>query len=157
MFVALTVIVKLPDVPAGRKTDSTLFLGSAAPPVVELAPEKTLPRKVWPLIVTWRSRLLTAGEPVVGPGASVHASVTRNGWEVVATEPVTWKVCPVAPKVCVWSMIKRCVPSNARPMSILPIPWLFDGRLPPAPVPVIYAAEFIRNAFVIAGEGAPKP
>src|SRR5262245_5921502 len=101
MFDALTVIVKLPDVPAGKKTDSTLFLGSAAPPVVELAPEKTLPRKVWPLIATTRSRLLTAAEPVVGPGASVQANVTRNGCEVVATEPVTWKVCPVSLNVCV--------------------------------------------------------
>src|SRR5262249_59373605 len=90
MFVALTVTVKLPDVPAGRKTDSTLFLGSAEPPVVEFAPEKTLPRKVWPLIVTSRSRLLTAGEPVVGPGASVQAHVTRDGCEVGATEPVLW-------------------------------------------------------------------
>src|SRR5262249_7560392 len=122
MFVALTVRVKLPDVPAGRKTDSALFLGSAAPPVVEFAPEKTLPLKVWPLIVTSRSRLLTAGDPVVGPGASLQASVTRNGWEVVATEPVTWKVSPVAPKVCVWSPTNRDVPSNARPRSILPIP-----------------------------------
>src|SRR2546422_4910737 len=101
MFVALTVTVKLPDVPAGRKTDSTLFLGSAAPPVVEFAPEKTLPRNVWPLIVTSRSRLLTEGEPVVGPGASLHASVTRNGCVVEATEPVTWNVCPVEPNICV--------------------------------------------------------
>src|SRR5262249_53997593 len=101
MFVALTVTVKLPDVPAGRKTDSTLFLGSAVPPDVELAPQKTFPRKVVPVIVTDRSRLLTAGEPVVGPGASVQASVTRNGCEVVATEPVIWKVCPVEPSICV--------------------------------------------------------
>src|SRR5215467_139405 len=40
MFVALTVTVKLPVVPAGRKTDSRLFLGSAVPPVTEFAPEK---------------------------------------------------------------------------------------------------------------------
>jgi hypothetical protein len=43
MFVALTVMVKLPEVPAGRKTDSTLFLPSAVPPDTEFAPEKTLP------------------------------------------------------------------------------------------------------------------
>src|SRR5262249_3191397 len=137
MFVALTVRVKLPDVPAGRKTDSALFLGSAAPPVVEFSPEKTLPLKVWPLIVTSRSRLLTAGEPVVGPGASLQASVMRDGWEGVAAEPVTGKVWPGEPNVCVWSAPNRCTPSNARPRSILPIPWLFDGRLPPAPTPVI--------------------
>src|SRR6185503_2631213 len=98
MFAALTVIVKLPDTPAGMKTDSTLFLPSATPPVTELAPEKTLPRKVLPPTVTSRSRLLTQGAPVVGPGASVHASVTRNGCDVVVTDPVTTCVWPVAPR-----------------------------------------------------------
>ena len=44
MLVAVIVIVKAPLTPAGRKTDSTLLRMSALPPVVEFAPEKTLPR-----------------------------------------------------------------------------------------------------------------
>src|ERR1051325_12242533 len=101
MFVALTVTVKLPDGPAGRNTDSALFFASAVPPLMEFAPEKTLPLKVVPLIVTSRSRLLTHGAPVVGPGASVHPSVTRKGCEEETTEPVTWKVWPVVPSTWV--------------------------------------------------------
>ena len=44
MLVAGTMMVKLPLTPAGRNTLSTLLRGSATPPVVEFAPEKTLPR-----------------------------------------------------------------------------------------------------------------
>ena len=43
MFAAITMIEKLPERPAGRKTLSTLFRESALPPVVENAPLKTLP------------------------------------------------------------------------------------------------------------------
>ena len=34
------------------------------------------------------------------------------------------------------------------------MPCAFEGSVSPAPVPVRWRAEFIRNAFVIAGEGA---
>ncbi len=44
MAVAFTVTLTEPEVPAGRKTDSVLLRMSALPPVVELAPENTLPR-----------------------------------------------------------------------------------------------------------------
>jgi len=43
MFAAVTVTVKVLEVPAGRKTVSTLFFASAVPPVVENAPLKTFP------------------------------------------------------------------------------------------------------------------
>ena len=44
MLAAVMVTVKLPLVPEGRNTLSTLLRKSAAPPVTEVAPEKTLPR-----------------------------------------------------------------------------------------------------------------
>ncbi len=59
MFVARTVIEKLPLVPIGRNTLSTLLRTSALPPVDEFAPVNTLPRYSVPLTVTSRSRLLT--------------------------------------------------------------------------------------------------
>src|SRR6266481_4456239 len=49
--------------------------------------------------------------------------------------------------------MSRGTPSNANPRFISPIPWLFDQRLSFALTPVMYRAEFIRNAFVIAGLG----
>src|SRR6266850_5044482 len=49
--------------------------------------------------------------------------------------------------------MSRGSPSNANPRFNSPIPWLFDQRLSFAPTPVMYRAEFIRKAFVIAGLG----
>ena len=101
MPVARTVIEKLPVVPAGRKTASVLSRVSAAPPVIEPAPEKTFPLKRLPLTVTSRSRSFTQALPLVAPGASVQASMTLNGLEESVMLPLKVKVWPAEPKTWV--------------------------------------------------------
>ena len=80
MFFATTPTLTPPESPAGRMTFSTLLRGSAAPPATERPPESTLPLYVVPPAVTTRSRSFTNESPVVGPGGSVQASVTRSGF-----------------------------------------------------------------------------
>ena len=77
--------------------------------------------------------------PVVEPGASVQARVTRKGLLVSATTPVKVRVWPVAVKrlAAFWSSSRRGMPSKAMPRSIMPMPWLLDQRLSLAPVPVM--------------------
>jgi hypothetical protein len=99
MLAAVTVTVKMPDVPAGRKTLSTLLRVSEVPPATLSAPENTFPRYVTPPTVTVRSRSLRNALPVVEPGASVQARVTRNGCVGSVTVPANVRVWPVAVNV----------------------------------------------------------
>src|SRR5258705_10437582 len=126
MFVARTVTLNAPVVPAGRNTLSRLLRRSAEPPVIELWPENTLPRYSEPFTVTSRSRLFTNALPLVGPGGSVQARTTRNGTDADPIVPATVYVLPVAPKTCVSSPSNRGAVSKVRVMLTRPMPWVFD-------------------------------
>src|SRR6185295_3783972 len=117
MLVAVTVMVAVPLGLGGMNTLSTLFRTSATPPVDELRPVNTLPRYVLPFRVTVRSRLLLKLLPVVLPGASVQARVTRNGLVGSALVLLKVRVWPVAVNRSAGtsSRTKRAVPSNAKP------------------------------------------
>ena len=146
MLSAVMVTVKSPETPAGRKTLSTLFRWSADPPTMEWLPLKTLPLYVVVPIVTVRSRSLLRAAPVVLPGGSVQARVTRNGLVGSVIVPEKVAVCPVSVnKLAASSSCKmRGTPSKAIPRSSSPMPWLFDHNVSLAPEPVTYRAEFIR-------------
>ena len=103
MLAAVILTTNDPLMPAGMKTLSTLLRVSAVPPMADDAPLNTLPRKVCPPAVTSKFKLLTKALPEVGPGASVQASVTRNGLEESGIVPAKTLVCPEAVKRSAWN------------------------------------------------------
>ena len=106
--------------------------------MVDKAPEKTFPLYIWPPTATVRSRSLLKAGPVVDPGASVQASVTRNGRLGSAIVPVTVKFWPLAVNISSgrWSYKSRGGVSKAAPRFTAPIPWLLDQSVSFAPAPV---------------------
>ena len=132
----------MPLAPAARNTLSALLRVSAEPPVVEVAPENTFPKYVLPPTTTVRFRLFLYAAPLVAPGASVHASVTRNGLLASATEPVKTRVCPEAVNIRLGSSSLKTVGVTAPQLNaslrfISPMPWLLDQSVSLAPVPVM--------------------
>ncbi len=90
-----------------------------------------------PFTTTVRSRLLTQGAPVVGPGASVHASVMRRGLVLSEIVPLVTKLWPVAASRLVWSKSWRATPSKARSRYMRPKPWPLLGSVSFALAPVM--------------------
>src|SRR5262249_38805185 len=106
--------------------------------------------------VASRSRLLTNALPVVGPGASVQHSVTRNGRPVLLMLPLSVYVAPVAPSTCVSSTRMREAPSKARPRFTRPMPWLFDQGVLLADTRGMFVVLLAGLAFPRAGRGVPR-
>jgi hypothetical protein len=76
--------------------------------------------------------------PDVGPGASVHVSVTRSGSSEFCTTAMNVRLCPVAVKrsPATWSRSSSGRVPKARSRSMLPMPWAFDGSVSLALAPV---------------------